>query len=427
MTQLAFGTVAPTSRRAVAYIIDALIAGALGVILSIILVIVVTMSGPEGMLGALAIGAPLIWLIMLAWFIVYTLMQSGNGSIGMRIQGLRLAQETDGSPLGFWRTLLRNVIFGLSAAIVIGYFTPLFDGSGRFQGWHDKVAKSVMLDARTSPAASAAPRTQPTQSAEIPPRPQPPIPAAGAPQAAPNPLIPQPALPQPALPQPAAPNFATPQAPSTLQPSAPPIPGLPAAPPGSSGFAQPPAPPSVAKPVATNDDPLIAFVPGITQDTPPVRNAPEASTISAPPAAPDSSVPEATQLRGEAMPAAALRESTDIEDTRISIPGHRLVFTWDDGTRVTVSKRTIFGRNPAPEQGAVVVPVRDETLSLSKTHFEAAAEASGGWVTDRNSTNGTAIVRDGHRIVCTPGEPVRIRLGDAIEIGDRIVTIGGYA
>ena len=65
------------------------------------------------------------------------------------------------------------------------------------------------------------------------------------------------------------------------------------------------------------------------------------------------------------------------EDTRISIPGHRLVFTWDDGTRVSVSRRTIFGRNPAPEDGAVVVPVRDETLSLSKTHFEAAAESSG--------------------------------------------------
>jgi len=117
----------------------------------------------------------------------------------------------------------------------------------------------------------------------------------------------------------------------------------------------------------------------------------------------------------------------DIEDTRISIPGHRLVFTWDDGTRVTVSRRTLFGRNPAPEEGAAVVSVRDETLSLSKTHFEAAAEPSGGWIMDRHSTNGTAIVRDGHRIVCAPGEQVRIRLGDAVEIGDRIVTIGGYA
>ncbi len=71
--------------------------------------------------------------------------------------------------------------------------------------------------------------------------------------------------------------------------------------------------------------------------------------------------------------------------------------------------------------------VRDETLSLSKTHFEAGAESSGGWVMDRHSTNGMTIVRDGVRIACPPGERVRIRLGDAIEIGDRIVTVGGYA
>ena len=120
-------------------------------------------------------------------------------------------------------------------------------------------------------------------------------------------------------------------------------------------------------------------------------------------------------------------EESDVEDTRISIPGHRLVFTWDDGTRVSVSRRTIFGRNPGPEDGAIIVSVRDETLSLSKTHFEAAAEASGGWVLDRHSTNGMTIVRDGQRIACPAGQRVPVRLGDAIEIGDRIVTIGGYA
>jgi len=125
-----------------------------------------------------------------------------------------------------------------------------------------------------------------------------------------------------------------------------------------------------------------------------------------------------------AQPAA---DDEDLEETRISIPGHRLQFVWDDGARATVSGRTLFGRNPAPEAGAIVVVVRDETLSLSKTHFEAAAEAAGGWVMDRHSTNGMTIVRDGVRIACPPGERVRIRLGDAIEIGDRIVTVGGYA
>ncbi|MGL3149266.1 RDD family protein [Microbacterium sp. A82] len=399
MTQLTFGTVAPTSRRAVAYIIDAVIAGGIGIVLSIILSIAMFTAGsPEAILGVLAIGGPLISLVLLGWFIVYTFMQSGTGSIGMRAQGLRLVQETDSSRLGFGRTLLRNIIFGLAAAIIVGYFTPLFDSSGRFQGWHDKVAKSLMMDARTVTAATPAP---PTEAMPIPPRPPLPNAAPAAPAAPVAPFMPglrgTPGLASPipapvVAPQPAAPAPAPVVAPQPATPAAP------------APLVQPASP-------ATGEETLIAFVPGITQDGPPAATPPT-------PAQP---VPPAP-----AHPAPA-DDLGDIEDTRISIPGHRLVFTWDDGTRVTVSRRTLFGRNPSPEDGAVVVPVRDETLSLSKTHFEAAAEPSGGWIMDRHSTNGTVVVRDGHRITCTPGEQTPIRLGDAIEIGDRIVTVGGYA
>lgn len=440
MTQSSFGTVAPTSRRAVAYIIDALIAAGIGIALAIILTVFAVMVGPEGMLGVIGIGAPLIWLVLLGWFLFYTFLQAGRGSIGMRAQGLRLARESDGAPIGFGKALLRNIIFGLSAAIVVGYFTPLFDGSGRFQGWHDKVAGSLMLDARAGGHANTAPQTQ---AVPVPPRPSLPnsaVPIPSAPDAGPavtglarplpspgsspsNPVPPVPGLATPVPPQ----SYAAPDLDATVravseahtpapQISAPhlPVPPTPAAPPAPQASPAPQAPPApqAAEPVpsaaapATGEETLIAFVPGITQDGPPDRSP------AAPPA--------------PATPA-QVDDLADIEDTRISIPGHRLVFTWDDGTRVTVSRRTLFGRNPASEDGAVAVPVRDETLSLSKTHFEAAAESSGGWVMDRHSTNGTVIVRDGHRIVCAPDEQVRIRLGDAIEIGDRIVTVGGYA
>lgn len=393
MTQLAFGTVAPTSRRAVAYIIDALIVAGLGIVLGTLLIIFAVLAGADGMLGVLAVGGPVIWLLLVGWLIIYTVMQSGKGSIGMRAQGLRLARDSDGAPLSFGMTLLRNIIFWLAACIVVGYFTPLFDGSGRFQGWHDKVAKSVMLDARVTAPGITAP---PAQAVPVPPRP----PVPGQQMAAPVPgsVSAEPAAPSSyAPPAYAAPSYPAPAyAPAEAAPAVPtpeyenPAPAAPVA-------AQP-APPAFD----VDDGSLIAFVPGITQDAPPAARAPE---------------PLVTENA----------DSFDIEDTRISIPGHRLVFTWDDGTRVTVSRRTLFGRNPAPEEGAVAVAVRDETLSLSKTHFEAAAEVSGGWITDRHSTNGTVVVRDGERIACSPGERVRIRLGDAIEIGDRIVTIGGYA
>lgn len=427
MTVLPTGAVAPISRRAVAYVIDALIAGGLGVVLSIILSIAAALAGGlEGTLAVLAIGAPLVSLVLLGWFIVYTLMQSGAGSIGMRVQGVRLVRVESGAPLGFGRTLLRNIIFGLSATIVVGYFTPLFDSSGRFQGWHDKVAKSLVLDARGAVAARPSPAAQAQPAPPRPPVPAsavPPVPGLIAPPAAQAytmPAAPQPYA-APAVPQPSAAPALPPQ--PFLPPSPTPVAAAPVAAPAPTPPATPAAsaaPANTAPAISRQDDPLIAFVPGITQDAPPRITPAPVEPVA------QEDAPEHTVLRAD-IPPAALQDADDIEETRISIPGHRLVFTWDDGTRISVSRRTLFGRNPGHEEGAVLVPVRDETLSLSKTHFEAAAEASGGWVTDRHSTNGTTIVRDGERIPCPPGEKVRIRLGDAIEIGDRIVTVGGYA
>lgn len=431
MTQPALDQIAPISRRAVAYVIDALIAGGLGILLGGGLLLASTLSGGlEASIAVLLIGGPVVSLVLLAWFVVYTVMQAGNGSIGMRAQGLRLVSAADGSPLGFGRALLRNIIFGLAGAIVVGYFSPLFDGSGRFQGWHDKVASSLMLDARVAATGwSAAPGAATASRADASAKPQ-----SGLSTAPSAPAI-------PGLPQPAAPSAA---------PSAAPEPA-PAAPPS-------PVPPRPAAPVAETGS-LIAFVPGITQDAPPrpappleseldatiqqhpaPAAAPAPAAPPAPAAAPVSVAPEPAAVpvppappTAAATPAplpaavAPVDADDDPEVTRISVPGHRLVFTWDDGTRVPVSRRTVFGRNPSPEEGATIVSVRDETLSLSKTHFEAAAETSGGWVLDRHSTNGMTIVRDGQRIACPAGQRVPVRLGDAIEIGDRIMTIGGYA
>ncbi|WP_019182306.1 FHA domain-containing protein, partial [Microbacterium yannicii] len=100
------------------------------------------------------------------------------------------------------------------------------------------------------------------------------------------------------------------------------------------------------------------------------------------------------------------------------------VLTWDDGTRMAVYGRTLYGRNPAATAGAVAIPVRDETLSLSKTHFEVGGDADGAWIVDRHSTNGTVLVRDGSRIPLVPGLPTSLRTGDRLEFGDRTAAVG---
>lgn len=465
MTMLPFGQVAPPFRRAMAYVVDAAIAGVIAIIGFVVLTVVaLTAQHPETLLLIMVVGYGALLLVLLGWMVIYTKMQIGGGSVGMRIAGLRLVTE-QGTPLGFWRAVLRNIVFGLAGSIVVGYFSPLFDGSGRYQGWHDKVAKSLVTDARVAPVGAPMMTAGSSAVASRVPG-APPAPAAAAPSASAAPAVPA-APPAPPAPVTAAPVASAAPASSPASSVAPAASPPPPAPPviptpsdASTTDAVPPASPFRA-PDRAGDGELIAFVPGITVDGPPARDssapasaapaAPPASGAPAAPAAPIDAHPAAPAFApaahsapsAPAFPAAAPVDpqptpaaeapdmvddlDDDLEQTRISIPGHRLIFTWDDGTRVTVSGRTLFGRNPAAEQGAEVVIVRDETLSLSKTHFEAAASTSGGWVLDRHSTNGLTLVRDGQRIACPAGQRVPVRLGDALEIGDRIVTIGGYA
>jgi uncharacterized RDD family membrane protein YckC len=460
MTTSPTGSIAPLSRRAIACLIDAAIAALIALVGYGITAAVVFGMPPDTLTAALAmlvVGMGATSVAVLAWFLVVCAMQSGAGSLGMRIMHLRLVRADTGAPIGFGRALLRNVVFGLASSIIVGYFTPLFDGSGLFQGWHDKAAGAIMLDVRGAAQPVAPP------AAPVPADGFAPVGVTVAPLAAPDPAGGAglaPALAGAPVEDWDDPDGATvASAPARHDPavSAPAEdPAGPVLAPTGSPAAVPPRPadplPTAATPAAAapqdgdpGEEAMITTVPGISPSAPVAAPAPTivsgpesvtAPTAVAPAPAPAVAEPgtaPTTTLAGAAAlatPAAALpldADDDDPEDTRISIPGHRLLFVWDDGARAIVSGRTLFGRNPAPEPGASVVVVRDETLSLSKTHFEAAAENAGGWVCDRHSTNGTTVVRDGVRIACPPGEKVRIRLGDAIEIGERIVTVGGYA
>lgn len=343
---------AALGRRVGAYLIDSALA------LLVLLVAVGILAGisfsTEGAfplvaatIGAYAVGG--------AWFVVYTLMQGGAGSIGMRILGLRLAHASDDQRLGFGRALGRNIIWALGSAIIVGMFSPLFDSSPWRRGWHDKVVGAIMTDIAGRglllPAAAPA-----EDSAE---------------DAAPEYL--------PAMP--------------TVLPAGLILPTQ--ADPQLEGWT--PASSSAPRPVAPADAGVISFVPGVS--------------------APESAAPTP---RGPVTDPIA-----SIDETRMSTgerPVARLV--WDDGTKQALYGRTLFGRNPAPETGAMVTPVRDETLSLSKTHFELAPDAERAlWVIDRHSTNGVVLLRGTQRQAAEPGERVRVHAGDVLEFGDRSVRI----
>ncbi|MBZ6372368.1 RDD family protein [Microbacterium aurum] len=393
-------------RRIGAYLIDGAVA--LVVLLVAAAVLGGISFGTEGgfPLIAASIGA---YAVAIGWFLVSSLMQGGGGSIGMRALGLRLVREADDAPLGFGRALLRNVIWGLGSAIVVGMFSPLFDPTPWRRGWHDQVSGAVMTDIAGHGAVVAAPATtasgaETTTDAGDTPRTGIPGPL-GAPASYPAPY-PARAIAADAA---AEPDERTVISPATAA-AAPPA-GVISFVPGVTSPGRPAAVPGAAVPGAAGSGAAGSVVPTVS--------APAAT----PPAAP---VPPAP------APASARHPSVlpDLVDqTRLST-GEKVLarLAWDDGATQAVYGRTLFGRNPVPETGAMVCPIRDETLSLSKTHFELLPAPDGDvdpalWVIDRHSTNGVVVRRGAERRPAVPGEPTRVRMGDVLEFGDRQVRI----
>lgn len=331
--------------RILAVVIDsAIAAGVNGVAVGI--VVALSMVTAVSILWLL----PVLAVVSTAWFLVHTGMQGGRGSLGMRFIGVRLAHASDDAGLGFGRALGRNLVWGLTASVIVGLFSPLFDSSRWRRGWHDFASGAVVVDVAPAPRPSA-----PVEQLPADVRPAP-LPAPG---------------PAPAL--------------------------LAAAPPAPSGAARPVAAP------ASGPLPPPSWAPA---SLPANRRIPRTLPVDV-----ISTVPGVPHRDGR--PASAERVAPPV----IAILG------WDDGTRHTVYEPTLFGRGPGQQPGRRSTAVRDETLSLSKTHFEIGADDEGTWVIDRHSLNGVVIVRGGQPQRLMPGRRARVWSGDVLELGDRRLTV----
>jgi uncharacterized RDD family membrane protein YckC len=120
----------------------------LGVIVGIAGAVASNASGNSGSNGAniATTGASLlVELIGFAISIGYFIYFWGRGqTLAMRLFHLRVADATTGQPIGYGRAALRYVGYLLSAIVCyIGLIWAAFDS--RKQGWHDKIASTVVL------------------------------------------------------------------------------------------------------------------------------------------------------------------------------------------------------------------------------------------------------------------------------------------
>ncbi|MDT0194566.1 RDD family protein [Arthrobacter sp. AB6] len=352
--------------------------------------------------GGIGLGLTLVYL-----FVVMGIEARTGKTPGNLLMGIRSA-DNDGYAPGAGAVFLRGLITGagvllaLLAAVLVVVFkwfapalfilAPLFlagaawavlvvvsnlwDKNSGLRGWHDKPAKALVFDVKAGRDPITTGGIQGPYSfapMDLPPVQQVLSPVAGVPAASP-PV------------QTAAPRVLTP--PSQTSPSQ----TMPYTAPGS--FAPPsptPAPPPAAAPAA------------------------------------------ASETAGGSVPVQGGHVDDDVERTQVRprggpVPVAVLRIRLDDGRDFQLDRSVLVGRNPvgqAGEQHAQLLAVDDPGRSISKTHLHLLTDGAGIWVTDRNSTNGSAVTTpNGARTPLAPGVPTFVTPGSSVHFGDRTFYLG---
>ncbi|MDP9886574.1 RDD family protein [Pseudarthrobacter enclensis] len=425
--------------------------------------------------GSIGLGLTLAYL-----FVVLGLEARSGKTPGNLLMGIRSADH-DGYAPGAGAVFLRGLITGagvllaLLAAVLVVVFKwfdaalfilgPLllvgaawailvvvscrWDRNGGLRGWNDAAARTLVFDVKAGRDPITTGGIQGPYSfapLDLPPVQQVLSPVAGAKQAqasapAPqhrvqvtqNPVMRGPLMQGPLMQGPLM------QGPGTPAPAAPaafaPLPATPApqfgvspAPASPSRAGQLPAPSTIMPSHTMPYTSPASFAPPATDA--PVQAAPVARG-AAPGFAPAAAVPT-DPSQGHRV--AAQQVDDDVERTQVRpgaggpAPVAVLRIRLDDGRDFQLDRSVLVGRNPvgqAGEQHAQLLAVDDPGRSISKTHLHLLTDGAGIWVTDRQSTNGSAVTTpDGLRTPLVPGVPTFVSPGSSVHFGDRTFYLG---
>ncbi|BDZ41261.1 hypothetical protein GCM10025865_05600 [Paraoerskovia sediminicola] len=419
---------AGTGRRFVAYLVDGFTVGALvgavavALFASGVLSVEVVDGVPVPGSGFVVLG-----LVQLAAFVALLVWEGRTGrTVGNFALGTRTVRASDVEQQhapGFGRALVRALVVGVAGVVpVIGpvlvLVSPAFDRTGAHQGWHDRLAGTLVLDTRAAPDA---PEGVSVLASRV--RPEGPVTAAPG-SAGPVSVGSGPGrpgdVPDGATTRWPAPPVEASEAANHAQPA-------PLAPPS-----QPAQPTQPATPAQVSQPPAgpITGVPGFSRPAPEpvVDQAPVVPAPLAPPSdGPGGTSSGASSGRWSSGDASSVDEATMLRPgagARGTEPQHAQSFEieLENRDRVVVDGTVLVGRSPVGDDGrAVVVPIRDRTVS--RTHLELGVDG-GPWIMDRGSTSGTVVVSAARGTVTAPaGVRVPVRDGDVVHLGDRRIVV----
>jgi uncharacterized RDD family membrane protein YckC len=161
--------------RVIAFIIDAIIVGVVGLVLSVILGSVLRETRTDTFLGVpIVVTGPsligqLVAVVLVvgfsAGYFIYMWSRMGGATVGMRLMKLSVRDESTGQVIGQQQAINRWLVAGLPFALYSIYYLPIAligflaaiavlvyeiyllvttAQSPTRQGWHDKFAKTVV-------------------------------------------------------------------------------------------------------------------------------------------------------------------------------------------------------------------------------------------------------------------------------------------
>jgi uncharacterized RDD family membrane protein YckC len=129
-------------------------------------------------------------VVALVWVAFAVALGAGAATPGKAALGLRAVHFGTGTPIGVDRALLRGLVLGVATIPTFGIglatlaWTAVMDPGHRRRGWHDQVARSIVVDVRPTPVAAVEAESGPrhvvnlTAMRLVPPASPPPVPAA---------------------------------------------------------------------------------------------------------------------------------------------------------------------------------------------------------------------------------------------------------
>ncbi len=410
---------APAGKRLAAWLIDQVIPVAVvAVVVGVTLPAVLDSAGAaqQQALATFTMAMLVASVVSLAYTVWLWGWQAAAGKTpGNLVLGLRVTSE-EGTPAGWGAIFLRWVIIAVSGVVpvvgpVLMLLSNLWDANHQRQGWHDKVARTLVVDVNAGrnplttgglygPSSFAPGTLQPGDPGH-------PETGVSVPPASRWPAF------NPAVA--AGPITSVPGAASSSGQTTPaPAPNASAAPPRS-------APPQPAVSAAAEAAPATGQVPA-------GDGAPAPSTSGAGHSSSGYQENQVVVVGGAAesvdpdqeMGSTQLRSQVDVAPRAVKL-------RFDDGQQHVLAGSALVGRNPASGAGESVdlmIPFADMGRSVSKTHLHLIVDSTGVWVTDRNSTNGSGVTpRGGERQRLEPGQPVLAPVGATVHFGDRSFTV----